>query len=297
MVFKVAAKWRDVPVRDFLMTGQGMSRRLISALKRDGEININGEPVHVNRLLNEGDTVEIILPQAKAGVELQSSPLDILFEDEFFIAVNKPASMPCHPSMGHKNGTLANFVAGYFYESGIKDTVRMPARIDANTTGIVLVSKNKYVNGQLLNTLSLAKTEKIYMAAVCGKLPEKGVIDAPIGRSDGSIIQREVRPDGQKAVTLYERIRVCKNIFSDCPKEYSLAKVKIETGRTHQIRVHMSHIGHPLLGDWLYGIETKEFARHMLHLRSISFEHPITGEKIKITAPYPEDMSRLFLEE
>jgi len=282
MKFIVDGIYDGSSVREFLKIGKGLSSRLFSCLKKEAGILVNGKNVQVFEKVFSGDSVEIVFPETQTDITPEYEPFDILYEDDCFLAVNKPALMPCHPSVGHHRGTLANRVAGYFEINGIKTAVRIPARIDSGTTGIVIIAKNEYA----AEKLATGCVEKTYLCVCKGILPEKGEINLPIARAEGSIIKRKVGENGKDALTFYEKINQ--------GEDWSAARVKIKTGRTHQIRVHMSAIGHPLLGDWLYGTETSEFSRHLLHLSEVKFVHPETEEKICLCAPVPEDMKSFF---
>ncbi len=269
-------------VRDFLKTGKGLSSRLFSCLKREKGILLNGKTAQAFEKVVAGDAVELVFPEGKSEIVAEYEPIEIVFEDECFLAVNKPALMPCHPSVGHYTGTLANCVQGYFEQMGIKTAVRIPARIDSGTTGIVIIAKNEYAAEKLAS----GTVKKTYLCVCEGNVPEKGEINLPIARAEGSILKRCVSAEGKPARTFYEKV--------GGTGKWSALRVWIETGRTHQIRVHMSEIGYPLVGDWLYGTETTEFSRHLLHLAEVEFIHPVTDEKITLSAPLPEDMKRFF---
>ena len=286
MFLTVTEKYDGGSVRDFLKTGHGFSSRLFSCLKKADGIKLNGIPVRPGFLLKAGDRVEIIFPEVWHGVQPKEGKIDILYEDEFLLGVNKPAPMPCHPSAGHYEDTLANYVAAYFESRGLKTAIRIPGRLDSGTTGVVLIAKNEFVAEKLSSFTLKGEIKKKYLCVAEGLLPEKGEIDLPIGRCEDSIIKRCVRQDGKAAKTVFRRITA--------GEDFSAAEVEIHTGRTHQIRVHMAHIGHPLVGDWLYGKEIPEQKRHLLHLWKTEFFHPVTKEKICIEAPIPEDIKSLM---
>ncbi len=286
MLFYISKEDSGSSVRDFLRLRTGFSRRLFSWIKKEGIILLNGETVETYKCLREGDCLEIDFPTEKTTVLPEIKPLDILYEDEFFIAVNKPGNIPCHPSVGHRNCTLANYLVGYFTEKGKTCGVHIPGRLDKGTTGIVLAAKNKFIQNEFVKMYRENKVKKVYFGLVEGICPEEGVVDAPIARAENSILQRKVSAEGQRAVTRFYRMAV--------GKDFSFVKFKPETGRTHQIRVHMAHIGHPLLGDWLYGTEKSEYSRHMLHLGEVEFSHPVTGRCISIKASLPEDMENIY---
>ncbi len=282
MLLKVTEKYDGSSVRDFLKIGKGFSSRLFSCLKRTDGIKRGGEIIQPFDKVFAGEEIEIIFPDSESGITAVQGALNILYEDEFLLAVDKPALMPCHPSLGHHGDTLANLVAGYFEKIKLNAAVRIPARIDSGTTGVVLFAKNEYI----AERLAAKEINKTYVCVCEGNLPEKGEIKAPIGRAEGSIIKRCVCGDGKPAHTFFKKTAMCKN--------YSVAGVHIETGRTHQIRVHMAHIGHPLVGDWLYGKEEAGLSRHLLHLESIEFVHPVTEKKMIIKAEIPQDMKEFI---
>lgn len=201
----------------------------------------------------------------------------VAFENENLIVFNKPAGMPVHPSIKHQGDTLGNFFA-YLYPDL---TFRPVNRLDRDTSGLCIIAKNAH-SANLLQ----GACEKVYYAAVHGITEQSGTIDAPIARQQESIILRCVRSDGQRAVTHYTRINSCEL--------YSLEEIHLETGRTHQIRVHFSYIGHPLAGDDMYGGLREHISRQALHCGELSFNEPLTGEKITVTAPLPEDILSLF---
>lgn len=201
----------------------------------------------------------------------------VVFENESLVVFDKPFDMPVHPSIKHQGDTLGNFFASRY--PGI--TFRAVNRLDRDTSGLCIVAKDA-----LAAKLLQGSCEKVYFAAVCGSIPESGVIDAPIARERESIIVRCVREDGQRAVTRYKRL--------EAGERYSLAEVMPETGRTHQIRVHFSHIGAPLAGDDLYGGSREDIGRQALHCGKMTFTDPSTGEKITVSSEIPEDMKKLF---
>ncbi len=267
-----------------------MSTALIGELKQsDDGICVNGRREHVSYILRAGDTVALTMREAASEtVEPVRTELRIVYEDEDVMVIDKPPGMPTHPSAGHHGDTLANGLAYYFKSRGEDRVFRAVNRLDKDTSGLMAVAKNKYAHARLCDEIADGELRRKYTAIVCGDIQEDGVIDAPIGRTDTSAIKREVRSDGQRAVTHYKVIERLG--------DYTLLEMELETGRTHQIRVHMAHIGHPLLGDWLYGEENKAlFARQALHSCYIRFTQPVTGEILEFEAEIAEDM-RKFVE-
>ncbi len=285
--YKTEEKYVGRPIKDVLKNKYKMSSALISDLKNteDG-IMVGDEKRFVNYILKKDDILKVtIKEEASENIEPVFGELDVLYEDKDILAVNKPSDMPTHTSHGHHRDTLSNAVLYYLNKNGEEHTFHAITRLDKNTSGVVLIAKNRYAHDLFSNLLRRGALEKTYTAVVTGELRGEGMIDKKIRREGDSIIKRVVADDGKEAVTEY-----C--VISN-HKDYSYVELKPKTGRTHQLRVHMSYIGHPLLGDNLYGgdMSTK---RHLLHCKSISFIHPITNEKMKIEAPIPNDILRLL---
>lgn len=257
------------------LKSRGFSRGALTKLKKGEFVFFNGRPVPLKYYMTETGILTLFIGAGNSvNVEAESFPLNILFEDRDIIAVNKPANMPTHPSHGHRTGTLANAVIGHCGRMAF----RAINRLDRNTSGIVLIAKNTFSAGKIKNTV-----KKEYIALVHGEITRSGEITAPIKRADKHQMQRIVSPDGEYAKTLYEPVST--------NGEYTVLRLRLMTGRTHQIRVHMSYIGHPLVGDDLYGGKfALGFTHHALHCEKMSFIHPVTDEKISLTAPLPEKM-------
>lgn len=271
-------------IKSILKQKLNISAAVLTKLKQtpDG-ILLNGKSVFATQTVNEGDVITItISDESSPNIAASDIPLDIIYEDEDILAVNKPRNMPCHPSQNHHDDTLANGVMHYYKEKGF--TFRVITRLDKDTSGVVLIAKNKISASILSDHMLNGKIYKEYVA-LCHGTPKvtKGIIDAPIARKEGSTIMRVVDPSGKRAVTEYEVIKSMENC--------SLIKVNPITGRTHQIRVHLSHIGCPIYGDDMYGSPLKN-EKTRLHCHKISFNHPITKEKLIIEAPIPEDMKK-----
>ncbi len=252
-----------------------LTATLIKKVKFGG-VFINGENVHMRAVVRCGDLVEVFLPEEESeNIRPIPMPLDIIYEDEYIIAVNKPRNMPTHPSRGNSLPTLAEGVCAYF--SPKKFVFRAVSRLDRDTSGIVVIAKDQITSAILCDTMKRGGFTKKYDAIIEGA-PEKteGLIDAPIARDVPEGIKRVVRSDGKKAITKYRVLKV----FED---GNSLCELTLLTGRTHQIRVHMAYIGHPLLGDFLYG-NRDEGAGYMLHAKSVSFPHPYTGQPINLVS-------------
>ncbi|WP_214797066.1 RluA family pseudouridine synthase [Exiguobacterium sp. s5] len=271
----------NVPLRDFLMTDCGISRKMLTQIKQGGLILVNGEPRTVRYDISEGDDVTVHFPvEQPAEMMVRSSrPLTILFEDDYLLAVDKPAGIATIPSRLHPDDTLANAVLGYYERIGLQSAIHVINRLDRDTSGVVLFAKYAYVHHRFSELQQTGGLSRTYLALVEGPVFPQ-TIDAPIGRAPDSIMERIVTADGQHAVT---------HILEVEPHEaYTALTIALETGRTHQIRVHLRHIGHPLLGDTMYGGKTV-LDRHALHSASATFCHPMTGERLVIEATYPHD--------
>lgn len=271
----------NVPLRDFLMTDCGISRKMLTQIKQGGLILVNGEPRTVRYDISEGDDVTVHFPvEQPAETMIRSSrPLTILFEDDYLLAVDKPAGIATIPSRLHPDDTLANAVLGYYERIGLQSAIHVINRLDRDTSGVVLFAKYAYVHHRFSELQQTGGLSRTYLALVEGEVSPQ-TIDAPIGRAPDSIMERIVTADGQHAVT---------HILEVEPHEaYTALTIALETGRTHQIRVHLRHIGHPLLGDTMYGGKTV-LDRHALHSASATFCHPMTGERLVIEATYPHD--------
>lgn len=260
-------------IKDFLIMRLGLSSTLVKRVKYGG-VFINGVNVHMRATVRENDTVEVALSEEKIGTaEPIDIPLNIIYEDELLLAVSKPVGMPTHPSRGNKLPTLANAVAAYLGEGFVFRAVN---RLDKDTSGIVLISKDAVTAAKLGKMMKNRKFVKKYEAVLTGvPSPEQGVIDAPIERESPDSIRRCVREDGKRAVTEYRVLRVTD-------EGNAVAELALLTGRTHQIRVHASYIGHPLVGDEMYGGGCGGYS---LHCKEMSFPHPKTGEILNLESP------------
>lgn len=292
-VFVVPPKDEGISLGRVLRDRMGLSRTLVVKLKRlEQGILLNGERAFTNAVVHAGDRVEVRLPEDSPDSLLpEPIPIDILHEDDHLLVVNKPAGMVVHPTHGHYTGTLANGVAHYWREKGLSLRFRPAHRLDQFTSGVLAIAKNAYVHQQIAEQMKKNRVEKQYSAFVFGEPdPPDGHVEGPIGRSDDNPHMRIVRPDGAPSLTRYRTV-----------ENYGIAAwvcVFPETGRTHQIRVHMRHIGHPLLGDPLYAAdrippEGVTIGRQALHAEMLALDHPVTGKRIRFEAPLPEDLVEL----
>lgn len=274
------------------LSEHGYSSRLLVRLRTTPECIFIGETsVFSNRILEAGDvlTVHLIEKKGSESIVPVSMPLDILFEDEHVMVINKPAGMPVHPSQGNYGNTLANGIAAYMEEKGVEFVFRAVNRLDRDTSGLLVIAKNMLSSCILSDQVKDHAIHREYAAIVSGKTPESGTIDVPIARKDGSTIERIPDPErGESAVTHFKTLAYNENT------DLSYIRLLLETGRTHQIRVHMKYIGHPLPGDFLYNPDYRFIERQALHSAYLRFTHPISGEVMEFTASLPEDMKRLF---
>ena len=276
-------------VKEVLKAYFHISDRLLLKLKNSKNIFLNGEPTYVSKSIKTNDVIiaRIDFIEDSSNIVPVKMDLDILYEDEYYLVINKPPHLPIHPSMLHYENSLSNGVKYYFDSIGLKKKIRPVIRLDKDTSGIVIFAKNEYIQECLIKQMNSHILKKEYIAIVSGILNEKsGTINLPISRKAGSIIERCVSQDGQIAITDYSVIKELDNM--------SIVKCVLQTGRTHQIRVHFSSIGHPLIGDFLYGSKSDLINRHALHSYHISFVHPISNKNIDIYCELPEDMKKIF---
>ncbi len=269
----------------------GLSGTVVRRIKwlEDG-ILVDGTRVNTRFCPGEGQTLSVRLsdPERRSGILPVPGPLDIVYEDEDVILLNKAPGVPVHPGPGHFDDTICNFLMNYYDSRGIEGDVHPVHRLDRGTSGLLAVAKHPHAQEVLKNQLHTDNFHRTYLAVCQGApQPPAGVIDAPLGPKEGSLVEQTVRPDGKPARTRYETLETWG------PR--SLVRLKLDTGRTHQIRVHMAHIGHPLAGDFLYGVEDPALIpRPALHSYQLAFQHPITGERLSFTAPIPQDIRRLL---
>lgn len=277
-------------VREFLKE-QNISRTALSDIKfQGGGIYVNGQFATVRHVLNPGERLEVYFPPEKRSPDMlpEQIDLDVLYEDEYLLVVNKPPFMSTIPSREHPHGTLANALLHHYDRQNLQTTVHVVTRLDRDTSGLVLIAKHRHIHHLLSEEQKRGRVKRRYAAICHGHLlDDSGTIDAPIGRKWNSIIEREVREDGQRAVTHFKVLKK----FAD----YTYVSLELETGRTHQIRVHLSHLGHPLVGDDLYGGKREALGRQALHSKELSFFHPIFRKDYCFEAELPKDM-REFIE-
>ena len=280
----------DGTTLSFFLKKQRFSSVIITHLKRTEEgILLNGQWARVSDILHAGDivTIQLIEDTPSENIVPSNLPLNIVYEDEDLMVINKDADTPIHPSQGNYDNTLANAVAYYFQQKGEIFTYRCINRLDRDTTGLLIIAKNMYSASLLSDMVQNREIHREYLAIATGQTPSEGTIIAPIARVDGSTIERCVNEEqGEYACTHY------KTLASN--EGYSLVSLTLDTGRTHQIRVHMKHIGHPLPGDFLYNPDYSQIQRQALHSHKLSFVHPITKELLEFRAELPDDMKALI---
>lgn len=300
LTYSIDASWNGLRIYDFLCQN-GYSRHIRTYLKQHpGSVLLNHEPALFYFPLSEGDLLEIILEEEESSEKIPPvfHPLSIVYEDEDLLIIDKPADMPVHPSIGNYENTLANAVAWHYQSQGIPFVFRCINRLDRDTTGLLILAKHMLSAAILSEQMKQRKIHRTYLSLVEGKTEPSGTIDTPIGRVDDSLILRKVDPvHGESACTHYWRLAYHPpGDFADSsqipPEGLSLIKLQLKTGRTHQIRVHLTSIGHPLIGDTLYNPETTLMKRQALHSSHLAFTHPITGEWMEFSSPLPPDMAK-----
>lgn len=270
-----------------------ISDRLITKLKKNNNIFLNDFPKYIDYKINIGDKISVNLNfnEISENIIPKKMNLNIIYEDESLLIINKPANIPVHPSISHFEDSLSNGVQFYFQENNVKTKIRPVNRLDKDTSGIVIFAKNEYIQESLIKQMKNKTFEKNYYAILTGHINKKILkIDAPISRKDGSIIEREINKNGDNSVTYLELIKNFEVFFNKETIKLSLVKFSLETGRTHQLRVHSKYINHPILGDTLYGATSNLISRQALHAFKVKFIHPITKRNIILETSFPNDM-------
>lgn len=280
--YTVTSAYNGRPLIHFLKEHICLSTRIIQTLRHThGSVLVNGTHARVVDKINQGDTVTIILPEKTSPPDLWETELAVIFEDDDLLVVNKPSGVSVHPTFNHPNGTLCNAVAAYMLKKhNAPSAARAIGRLDKVTSGVMIFAKNKFIASRLNGNM-----EKIYNAIATGTMDERGTVDAPIYRPDINKTIRAVGEQGDSAVTHWKALYHSDN--------KTFLEITTETGRTHQIRVHLAHIGHPLAGDEMYGAKaTENLKRAALHCKQVSLRNPITNEYMTFVAPLPEDMKK-----
>lgn len=302
LTYPITESDSDQRIYDFLCH-HGYSRHIRTWLKQHpGSVRLNGEETLFYFPLKNGDLLEISLEEEHPSENIVpvDLPIHIIYEDEDLMVIDKSADMPVHPSIGNYENTLANAAAWYFHRQDIPFVFRCINRLDRDTTGLLILAKHMLSGAILSDQMKKRAIHRTYLAITEGKTDPAGTIDSPIGRTDQSLILRQVdHENGDSACTHY--LQKCwhpKTFYPETlpvPQDgLSLVQLQLETGRTHQIRVHMTSIGHPLIGDTLYNPETALMNRQALHSYRLAFTHPVTGISLEFTSPLPEDMAEFF---
>ena len=279
-------------VEQFLRRKRYSGQNLSEIKRMPKSILVNGVHYYMRQELSTGDHLQVRICETKNSEKIPPTnlPLDIIYEDEDLLVLNKPAGMPIHPSLNNYTNSMANALAYYFQSQGKPFIFRCCNRLDRDTSGLTIVSKH-LVSGSILSDMTkYREVHREYLAIARGSVtPSEGTIQAPLGRKDGTIIERTVDWEhGEDAVTHYKVVKEANG--------HSLVSLRLETGRTHQIRIHMKYLGYPLIGDYLYNPDMEYMTRQALHSHHMEFTHPITGEHMSFTAPLPEDMARVMQE-
>lgn len=286
LTYSIKKELENMTAYDFLKSVGFSSQNIISLKKMPQSILVNGEWIYMNHKLKENDVVTVHITESTSSEKIVPIPLSfsIVYEDEDILVVNKPAHMPIHPSQNNYENTLANAVAYYYQSQGIPYVFRCINRLDRDTTGLTILAKHMLSANILGTMVQNREIKREYLAIVEGTpSPLNDRIAAPIARVNGSTIEREVNEaTGETAITNYKVLKSNGTL--------SLVSLWLETGRTHQIRVHMKHIGHPLIGDFLYNPNFTQISRQALHSHRLTFLHPITKEPLCFEAPLPDDM-------
>lgn len=287
----ITSKKEGTLIREYLRE-KGISKAALTDIKfRGGTITINGRHATVRHILTAGEELVISFPPEERGKGMISEniPLDIMYEDEHVVVINKRPYMATIPSREHPSGTVANALLYYYDQQQLPNTVHIVTRLDRDTSGLMLVAKNRFIHHLLSKQHQQKAVNRTYEALVHGVMEQDtGTVDAPIARKEESIIERIVHESGQRAVTHFQVVNRYDHL--------TYVALELETGRTHQIRVHMAYLGHPLLGDDLYGGRRDRMDRQALHSKRLTFYHPVMEKMMTFTAPLPDDMEYILKE-
>lgn len=279
-------------VEQFLRRKRYSGQNLSEIKRMPKSILVNGVHYYMRQELSAGDHLQVRICETQNSEKIPPTklPLDIIYEDEDLLVLNKPAGMPIHPSLNNYTNSMANALAYYFQSQGKPFIFRCCNRLDRDTSGLTIVSKHLVSGSTLSDMTKYREVHREYLAIARGSVtPSEGTIQAPLGRKEGTIIERTVDWEhGEDAVTHYKVVKEANG--------HSLVSLRLETGRTHQIRIHMKYLGYPLIGDYLYNPDMEYMTRQALHSHHMEFTHPVTGEHMSFTAPLPEDMARVMQE-
>lgn len=288
--FIVDEQSKGIKLKEYLKFKMKLSGRMIRLAAREGRILINGKRTNLIHILNTGDSIDIFIARDESqNIEPEKMNIDVVYEDEDIIVLNKQSGIVVHPTKRHPNGTIANGLMNYYKEKNENCIVRLVSRLDMDTSGLLLLAKNQFAHMALARDMNLDCFQKEYLAVVHGNLIDKtGTINEPIYRPLDDSVKRIVDIRGQESITHYEVLNSFKN--------GDVVRLRLETGRTHQIRVHLTHLGHPLFGDSLYcnNDDAGYILRQALHACKLTFPHPKTREIMKIEIDLPSDMKKLI---
>jgi 23S rRNA pseudouridine1911/1915/1917 synthase len=285
---KIQLNNETINIKQYMEDSLGYTARQVKKLLKEKKVTINNRKAYWDNVLKNGDILEIDMKEeVNSSIIPQDLPLEILYEDDWFIAVNKPPFMVVHPTKGTTEGTLANAVMYHYNKSNQAIPLRFLNRLDMNTSGVVVLPKSSKSHSSLNAQMEAGEIKKKYIAVVEGLIqPPKGLIEQPIGKDPLNPIKQAISQQGQYAATIYNTIK-----GFDCA---TLVELELLTGRTHQIRVHLNYLGHPIIGDELYGSKSEKIARQALHAKTMVFKHPANGEVIELTANIPLDIENLI---
>lgn len=277
-------------IKEIIYGRLGLSRGLLRRMKSGGGVFLNDLPAYITQRVKVGDKLRIEFADSNTNLEPEQISLSILYEDEFLLVINKPPHLAVYPTRSYPTNTLANALAYHWQQQNLKRKVRLLHRLDRDTSGAIIVAKEPYSYQVLAQQLRTRQLRRIYLAIVAGSLDKRdGIINQPIGRSineDDHALKRVVSVDGKEAITKYRVLQEFQG--------FSLVQLELLTGRTHQIRVHLDWLGHPIIGDNMYYCQSNFIDRQALHAWLVAFVHPHSGKKLEIEAPLPKDMLQLI---
>ena len=287
--YLVTEQDKELRIKELLKRNFGFSSRLMGKLKVLNGVFLNGNPVKMFEKPQEGDKITVTLPREKSEFEPENIPISVVYEDEDLLIINKQPGYVVHPTKGHPCHTIANGIMNYMINNNKLFKIRFINRLDMDTSGLLVIAKNSHCQDDFSKQMSENAVTKKYIGIVKGIIKEEdGRIDLPIDKEHEDHLKRAVVQGGYPSVTNFK-------VLERFPKGYTMVELLLETGRTHQIRVHMSHLGYPVIGDVLYGeAAVWLIERQALHAKYLSFKHPVSGEFMEIEAPLPQDMQDLL---